>query len=86
MRLDQLDKLREVPSAPAVSAEKGERGVDTIYGLRQIASYIGTSFRTAKHRAEMKDLPTFRMGKTVCGSRKAIDAWLTAKQLGGANG
>lgn len=49
---------------------------DALYGLKAVAAHVGMTFRQAKHRAATGELPTFKMGKTVCASRASLDAWL----------
>jgi hypothetical protein len=55
---------------------------DTLYGLEAIADHLGITRDQAKHRAAQKLIPTFKMGRTVCALRSAIDASLAARAAG----
>jgi len=37
-----------------------------IYGIKPIAEFIGAKTRRAQWLHESKQIPTFKMGKTVC--------------------
>ena len=50
----------------------------TLFGIKAIADHGGMTERQASYRAELGQLPTFKMGRTLCASRAALDAWLAA--------
>ena len=41
---------------------------DTIYGIEAIADHVGMTARQAKYSADTGQLPSFKMGRTVCAS------------------
>ena len=49
---------------------------DTIYGIEAIADHVGMTVRQAKYRADIGQMPSFKMGRTVCASRAALNSWL----------
>lgn len=51
---------------------------DTIYGIEAIAEHVGMTARQAKYRADIGQMPSFKMGRTVCASRAALNGWLAS--------
>ncbi len=49
---------------------------DFLHGLKAVAAYANLTPRQAKHRAAIGELPTFKIGKTVCSRRSLINTWL----------
>lgn len=47
---------------------------DLLVGLDQIGQHLGMTFNQAKHRAASGDIPTFKIGKTVCARRSTLKA------------
>lgn len=54
---------------------------DMLYGLSEIAEHLGITRGQAKHRAATAQIPTFKMGQTVCALRSEIDKHLRAAAL-----
>ncbi len=52
------------------------RTKDLLYGAPAIAEYLGLTVRQARHRCETGDLPSFKMGDTVCSRKSSLDAAL----------
>lgn len=52
------------------------QGPDLLYGVPSIAEFLGIRLRQAKHRVEKGDIPTFRIGETICARRSSLTAWL----------
>ncbi|KQP53041.1 hypothetical protein ASF34_01325 [Methylobacterium sp. Leaf106] len=46
---------------------------DTLYGLEAIAAHLGITRGQAKHRVAQKLIPSFKLGRTVCALRSAIN-------------
>ena len=47
-----------------------------LYGVQEIADYLGLAERQARHQIEKGRIPTFRMGAIICARPASIDAWL----------
>lgn len=60
-----------------------ENKADLLHGMVAIADHIGLSKRQAQHLHEMEELPTFKIGRSVCALKSKLDAWLVEK-AGGA--
>lgn len=58
---------------------KAMDAADLLYGIKAIAAELGMRPKQAEHRIAQGAIPTFKMGRTVCASRAALQAWL-AKQ------
>ncbi len=52
---------------------------DHLHHWPAIAAHFGIKPDAARHLAKTQELPMFRIGKTVCASRAALDKWLTAR-------
>ena len=48
---------------------------DHLHGWRAIGDHLGIKPDAARHLAKTAGLPTFKIGKTVAGSRAKIEAW-----------
>ncbi|RWR08479.1 MerR family transcriptional regulator [Paenirhodobacter populi] len=60
---------------------------DLLYGIGAIASHLGVRARQALYLKEKGEIPTFKVGKTICARRSLLDAWLEEAAKGGrANG
>ena len=47
---------------------------DLLYGLKAIGSAIGLGARQVQHLHDKGDIPTFKMGRTVCARRSELEA------------
>lgn len=82
---DALERLRPLVAAPASSTSAGgePRGdTDLLYGVPAIAAFLGLAARQARHLADTKALPTFKLpgNKIICGRRSTLNAWLGARE------
>ena len=55
---------------------------DVLYGTDAIAKHLGWTVRQVKHRHEAGQLPTFKMGRTVCAKRSTLAAHFAAQEAG----
>jgi inhibitor of KinA sporulation pathway (predicted exonuclease) len=55
-----------------VTTTSHENDTDLLVGLGQIGKHIGMTFNQAKHRAATGDIPTFKIGKTVCARKSTL--------------
>ncbi len=51
---------------------------EVLYGAAEIARALGLSRRVVYHRAAAEQIPTFKMGQTLCAKRSSLAAWLAA--------
>lgn len=51
---------------------------EVLYGAAQIARALGLRPRVVYHRAAAGQLPTFKIGATLCAKRSSLAAWLDA--------
>ena len=47
-----------------------------LYGVQEIADYLGMRERQARHQIEKGRIPTFKIGGKICARPTALDAWL----------
>lgn len=47
---------------------------DLLYGVEDIASFLGVTKRAAYHLVERKWIPFFKIGRTLCARRSSLDA------------
>jgi excisionase family DNA binding protein len=45
---------------------------DLLYGVEDIAGYLGISKRAAYHLVERKRIPFFKIGRTLCARRSSL--------------
>lgn len=57
-----------------MTAQDDENNTDLLVGLDQIGKHLGMTFNQAKHRAASGDIPTFKIGKTVCARKSTLKA------------
>ncbi|EHP93424.1 hypothetical protein [Methylorubrum extorquens] len=53
---------------------------DLLYGVPAIATAFGWKPRQVYHLKDQHELPTFKIGRTVCASRAAVRSWLAARE------
>jgi hypothetical protein len=56
---------------------------DLLYGMRKISAYLNVTPSVGYHLAATNQIPTFKMNKTVCAKRSAIDRALEAAEEAG---
>jgi len=61
-----------------------QQRADLCHGIKEIAAHIGLTERQAKHLHERRQLPTFKLGRNVCGRRSSLDEWLRQAEAAGA--
>ena len=49
---------------------------DLLYGVAQIACYLGLAEGRARYLCESGSVPTFKMGRIICSRKTAIEASL----------
>lgn len=49
---------------------------EVLYGAAEIGRALGLSRRVVYHRAAAGQIPTFRIGATLCAKRSSLAAWL----------
>jgi hypothetical protein len=54
-----------------------------LYGASAIASFLGLTERQVRHRVRDGELPTFKIGGTVCARRASLIAWLSKREVEG---
>jgi len=57
-----------------------ETSTDLLYGLVAIGKAIGLGARQVQHLHDKGDLPTFKMGRTVCARRSTLAAHFAAQE------
>ena len=53
---------------------------DLLYGAKAIASHLGLTEHQVYHLAAQGRLPTFKIGKTLCGRRSTYRTWLADQE------
>nr|USU32928.1 DNA-binding protein [Methylobacterium sp. OTU13CASTA1] len=65
-------------------------GGAVLYQVPAIAAFLGMPVKATRHRVEAGEIPTFRIGRTVCARRSTLTAWLAEReaeaQRGRSNG
>jgi excisionase family DNA binding protein len=52
-----------------------------LYGAPAIAKFLGLTERQVRHRVADGELPTFKIGGTVCARRASLVAWLAKREV-----
>ncbi len=55
---------------------------DLLYGVYQIAKFLGIETRQARHQCEVKRLPSFKLGQLICSRRSTLWRWLDEQEAG----
>lgn len=53
---------------------------DLLYGVAQIAKYLGLREKQARNRCDRGEVPTFKLGGTVCARKSTILNWIEAQE------
>ena len=53
---------------------------DLLYGVEAIAGHLSLTKRQALHLHEKSEIPTFKMGRTVCARRSTLAAHFAAQE------
>lgn len=51
---------------------RNEGSPDLLYGLEAIGGHIGLTDRQVEHLVAKGELPTFKMGRTICARRSTL--------------
>jgi hypothetical protein len=57
---------------------------DLLYGLEAIGKAIGLGARQVQHLHDKGDLPTFKMGRSVCARRSTLAKHFAAQEAAAA--
>lgn len=57
-----------------------DTAADLLYGLEAIGKAIGLGARQVQHLHDKGDLPTFKMGRTVCARRSTLASHFAAQE------
>lgn len=61
-----------------------EKETDLLYGVPAIAEHLGLREKQCRSRIEAKQIPTFKIGGTLCSRKSTLKTWLD-EQEGKAN-
>ncbi len=53
---------------------------DIIWRLKAIAKFLGLSERSTQHRIDKGEIPTFKMGGTICARRSTLNTWIAEQE------
>ena len=53
---------------------------DHLHHWPAIGAHLGIKPDAARHLSRTQGLPTYRLGKTVCASKKALSEWLASRR------
>ncbi|MEH3117092.1 MAG: DNA-binding protein [Methylorubrum populi] len=53
---------------------------DLLNGVEAIAKYLRMTPRQVRHRALTGEIPTFKIGRTVCARESSLTSWLAAAE------
>jgi excisionase family DNA binding protein len=67
---------------PVSGTTANEAGL-LLYGAPAIAKFLGLTERQVRHRVADGELPTFKIGGTVCARRATLVAWLAEREVEG---
>ncbi|GJD58365.1 hypothetical protein MTDSW087_05374 [Methylobacterium dankookense] len=59
-----------------MSAKTPEPVADLLYGMPEIAAFLGLKTPQARHLADKGTIPTFKVGKLTCARRTSLTKWL----------
>lgn len=63
---------------------RNEPQTDLLYGLVAIGNAIGLGARQVQHLHDKGELPTFKMGRTVCARRSTLAKHFAAQEAAAA--
>jgi len=65
--------------------ERTPRTSDLLFGVPNIARFVGVSTRQVKYLIESKGLPTFKLGKQLCSTRTGVNRWIQGRLVATAS-
>ena len=54
---------------------------DILHGLDAIATFFGLPRRVVEHWTATTDIPTFKVGRSVCARRASLRSWVAKREL-----
>jgi len=63
-----------------MSEPTNNTSIDLLYGLEAIGRAIGLGPRQVQHLHDKAELPTFKMGRTVCARRSTLAQHFAAQE------
>ena len=67
-------------SDPAETVMNDDDQNDLLYGAKAIGAHLGMRWQQVYHRARSGEIPTFRIGDTICSRKSTLKAWLDEKE------
>lgn len=58
----------------------GAAAPDLLYGLEAIGAHVGLTARQVEHLVGKGEIPTFKMGRTVCARRSTLASHFAAQE------
>lgn len=58
---------------------------DILWRVKRIAAFLDLPEKAAQHRIDKGEIPTFRMGGTICARRSTLLAWIAAQEARSAH-
>lgn len=56
--------------------EQDKEGADLLYGVGPIATFLGMPEKPTRHRIDRRQIPTFKIGGTICATKSSLREWL----------
>ena len=64
-----------------MSDARNNAAPDLLYGLEDIGEHVGLTARQVEHLVAKGELPTFKMGRTVCARRSTLAEHFAAQEV-----
>ena len=85
VRTKSARKIHTLPTLaqnyPHVETTRDDKA-GLLYGAPAIASFLGMRVRQVRHRIKAGQIPTFRIGATICARQAALLHWLEVEEQG----
>lgn len=69
-----------------MTSGQSEGESDLLYGVDAIASHLALTKRQALHLHEKGEIPTFKMGRTVCARRSTLAKHFASQEAAASEG
>lgn len=53
---------------------------DVLYQVSAIAAFLGMPEKAARHRIATGEIPTFKIGRSICARRSTLNAWIAERE------
>lgn len=63
--------------------EHGNDNADLLYGAGPISRFMGLTEKQVRHRIEAGQIPSFKIGGTICARRSSLNSWLAEQEAKG---